>query len=544
MSRRFAPALAAVLFAGAIGNASSPVSVHGPLSIREGGLVGEFSAGRVRLSGMSLGNIGSQDEAAFWGRSVVGWLSDDWGCSVIRATMDVSRTEVLDAYRKNPNLAKAKVHQVIQGAIERGIYVVLAWHEDSLSDHPADAKAFFEEMSMAYGDRPNLLFEPFDGLSGPGYDWRRLRELHEEVLSVIRPHSRNPVIVATPSKSREVDAVLASPISDSNLLYAFRIDEQSDEKTDRERVRKMVAAKTPVFVNRFSTASENESKGDIPKAARWRGFLDSLGISWSGWSVSRTQEYSAVVVSSASPDGFWSDSDLTPSGVFFRSGLLVDSANRVSRDTFRVPGRIQGRGFASVAFDHALRLGLGGRPRLELLPGAWAEYNVSSADPLRSALRLQAAGLGAGSLRICLNGQEVSRIAVSGSSGLLPGMVLISDSISFSRGTQRLRLEWNTTDTGRFVLDQMETDPAEAQVGRMIPGRMARVAVKSSTNGLEVAIAEGAAATEFQVMDPRGRVLISRTLHSGVSSLPLETRGVLAIRVKSIGETRTWTVFR
>lgn len=543
MKCRFSPALAALLLFPIFGNAASPVSLHGRLSIREGGLVGEFTGKKVRLAGMSLGNPGTEDESFFWSKSVVEWLATDWGCSVVRATMDISRSSALDSYRNNPNLSKAKIHQLIQGAIERGVYVVVSWHEDSLSDHPDEAKDYFGEMAMVYGNMPNVLFEPFDGLSGNDYDWNRLRKLHEEILKVIRSHSQNVVIVSTPRLSRESDAVLASPLSDSNVLYSQRLDLQSDDKLERERVRKVMDSKLPVFVSQLSTSSAAEAKTDIPKASRWKDFLDTLGVSWCGWSISKGRESSATLVTSASQDGSWSTSDLTASGAYFRNALLSDIPSRALYDTFFVPGKIDGRAFSTVGYDHALRAGNGGRVQLELIPGSWAQYSASSSSALSARLLVRVSASGAGALIARLDGKEVGRISVTPGNTGASAVVLATDSIHFAAGTQLLRLEWASDDTGRLVVDQLETDPRESPVGRK-GAPVAKWNVKPTAQGLEVRIPAQGEPLELQVLDLRGRILTERILTQQFSQIPLQDRGVLVIRAKDAHGSTSWTLLR
>ncbi|QQS05073.1 MAG: cellulase family glycosylhydrolase [Fibrobacterota bacterium] len=543
MNCRFSPALAALLLFPIFGNAASPVSLHGKLSIREGGLVGEFTGKKVRLVGMSLGNLGAEDESSHWNRSVVDWLATDWGCSVVRASMDISQISALEAYRNNPNLSKAKIHQLIQGGIERGIYVVVSWHEDSLSDHPDEAKDFFEEMAMVYGNKPNVLFEPYDGLSGKDYDWNRLRKLHEEILAVIRSHSSNVVIVSTPRLSRESDAALASPLVDANVLYSQRLDLQSDDKLERERVRKVTDAKLPVFVSQLSTSSAAEAKTDIPKASRWKDFLDTLGVSWCGWSISKGRESSATLVSSASQDGSWSATDLTASGAYFRSALLADIPSRARYDTLVVPGKIDGRAFSIVAFDHALRAGTGGRVQLDLLPGSWAQYVIASPTSQTARLLVRASVSSVGTLIAKLDGKDVARFTVTPGNDGPSAVALATDSIRFEAGTQLLRLEWTSDDTGRLVVDQLETDPRESPVNRKGPVP-AKWNVKSTSNGLEIGLSANAQPVEIQVADLRGRILAERILTAPVSLIPLQDRGVLVIRAKDAHGSASWTLMR
>ncbi|MBK8804044.1 MAG: cellulase family glycosylhydrolase [Fibrobacteres bacterium] len=543
MTCRFSPALAALLVSPMFVQAASPLAQYGQISVREGRLVGEFTGKPSRLAGMSLGNLDNQEDDQSWSPPVVDWLATDWGCSMVRVTLDISRADVFEAYRNNPNLAKGKIHQLIQAAIEKGIYVAVVWHEDSLSDHPAEAKAFFEEMALVYGDKPNLLFEPYDGLTGNAYDWNRLRELHTEILSVIRPYSSNPVLISTPNKSRESDAVLGSPLEDSNVLYSQHLDTESDETWDRERMIKVVGAKLPLFVSRLATSTSGEPEADLPKTARWKGLLDSLGVSWCGWSISTVGGHSATLDLLASPSGGWAATDLTASGEFFRSALLSDSQTRARIDTFAIPGKLAAKSFVSVGFDHVVRGVAGEEARLELLPGSWAEYVAAATAPIASGLVVRGVASSAGILTLKLQGREIARIAVPASvAGASPAPFSV-DSVAFMGGAQRLRLEWTSDDTGRLQLDQWEARLPGSPV-RHNGSRSPKWRVYPTASGLEARLPAGSGPVRIQIANPQGRILADRLLDREATQIGLAERGILVIRMQDASGASSWTLLR
>ncbi|HNY30243.1 MAG TPA: cellulase family glycosylhydrolase [Fibrobacteria bacterium] len=542
MTRCFRSAFVACSLLSVSAICASPVSVHGWLSVREGALVGEFTGQKVRLAGMTLGDLGTEDESLVWGPQAMGWLGTDWGSSVVRLRMDVSRLPALEAYRNNPNLAKARIHQWIQGAIERGLYVVVSWHEDSLSDHPAEAKDFFEEMAMVYAGKPNLLFEPYEGLSGNDYDWSRLRKLHQEILSVIRAHHPGVVIVSTPRDSRESDAALANPLGDTNVVYAQKLDPGSDETKDRLRLGKLVEAKLPVFVNQLSAVRPKDGKADLEMAGRWKAVLDTLGLPWCGWSLSRATGGGDALVPSASPDGGWTASDLTPMGSFFRTAILGDGRVKARFDTFSLPGVVEARAFGSVGFDHVVSGKPGERPHLELFGGSWSQYQVRAASAFRARVILRGWAGSAGTILLKRGSETLSQISVAASSGASMGTFATPDSIDIPAGPQDLRIEWSTSDTGRLVLDQFETDPGETRVGKNAVH--SRWRVQSTIGGLEMHGASSQEPITVRVSNLQGRLLAQGVVADPVAFLRLEEKGVVVVHATGAQGKATWTLLR
>src|SRR5262249_46761845 len=70
-------------------------------------------------------------------------LADDWQASVVRAALGVENGGYLNSQAAN----EAKVVAVVDRAIERGVYVIIDWHDHNALDHQAAAVDFFTRMA-------------------------------------------------------------------------------------------------------------------------------------------------------------------------------------------------------------------------------------------------------------------------------------------------------------------------------------------------------------------------------------------------------------
>src|SRR5690349_8138277 len=144
----FGPAVAA--------QAADPgvVEQHGQLRVQGNRIVDQAGA-PVQLRGMSL--FWSQWIPKYYTAKTVKWLRDDWKITVVRAAMAAER----GGYESNPEAERDKVIAVVDAAIELGIYVVIDYHAHTAQKDLPRARAFFADMARRYGDKPNVLYEPF-----------------------------------------------------------------------------------------------------------------------------------------------------------------------------------------------------------------------------------------------------------------------------------------------------------------------------------------------------------------------------------------------
>ncbi|KAH7712716.1 beta-1,4-endoglucanase [Aphelenchoides avenae] len=191
---------------------------YGQLSVKGTKLVGK-DGNPVQLIGMSL--FWSQWMGQYFNRDTVNALACQWGSNVVRAAMGVSEGGTGYLHDKNE---LQKVRTVVEAAIERGIYVIIDWHDHNAHQHKADAIAFFQQMATDYGKYPHVLYETFN--EPLQISWQNdLKPYHTDVVNAIRKiDAKNVALLGTPAWSGESGIIDAS---NSPLTGMFWVKDSS-----------------------------------------------------------------------------------------------------------------------------------------------------------------------------------------------------------------------------------------------------------------------------------------------------------------------------
>jgi len=325
--RRFAVgilALAAALASPV--HAASVVEQHGQLRV-EGNRIVDKAGVPVQLRGMSL--FWSQWVPKYYTANTLKWLRDDWKITVVRAAMAVKP----DGYEKNPEVERRKIITVVDAAIELGLYVIIDYHAHTAHENRAQAQAFFADMARRYGDKPNVLYEPYNEPLDVSWD-KVLKPYHEAVIDSIREHDPdNIVIVGTRNWSQKVAEAAANPIKRSNVAYTLHFYVNTHGEWLRDEARKALERGAALFVTEYGTT---DATGDGPVNAaatrEWWKFLDENSISHLNWSVSDIRESSSALLPGASPDGGWTTSQIKPSGLLVREELRAKALEQNDKD--------------------------------------------------------------------------------------------------------------------------------------------------------------------------------------------------------------------
>src|SRR5690606_4238006 len=182
----FAPLALALCLAGTAAGANTPaisaapdgtpVACHGPLSIRDGKIVGAHGQ-PVTLRGMSL--FWSQWAPQYYSAETVEWLASDWKVDVVRAAI---AAEGKDSALQHFDRELAKASTVIDAAVENGLYVIVDWHAHRA--YPDEAERFLTAIAAKYGHLPNLIYEDWNEPLREGVDWSRdVKPYHERVVA-------------------------------------------------------------------------------------------------------------------------------------------------------------------------------------------------------------------------------------------------------------------------------------------------------------------------------------------------------------------------
>lgn len=300
------------------GKKKTLVEYYGQLSI-DGNHVVDQHGDPIQLRGMSL--FWSQWMAQYWTPETIKWLRDDWKCTIVRAAMGVEK----GGYLTNPDFEREKVERVVDAAIELGIYVIVDYHAHEAEKDLEKAKEFFDYMSKKYGKYPNVIWEPYN----EPYDtpeWSTvLKPYHEEIIKVIRANDPDNIIVCgTRIWSQRVDEAAEDPIDDKNVAYTLHYYARSHRQSLRDVAQKALDKGVCLMVTEYGTCHYSGNSGYDPDQSKvWWEFLDKNKISWCNWSVADKVESASILNPGASPQGNWTDADLTESGKLVRTECIT-----------------------------------------------------------------------------------------------------------------------------------------------------------------------------------------------------------------------------
>jgi endoglucanase len=292
----------------------SPVAVNGKLAVSGTQLVNEKGKPLI-LRGASFGwhNLWPR----FYNQKAVGWIVDDWKCSVVRASMGVA---IEDNYLENPEYALKCVDNVVKGAIKKGVYVLIDFH--SHKKHTEEAVKFFQLMARQYGEYPNVIYEIWN--EPDYYTWKEVKEYSELVIDAIRAIDKdNIILVGSPHWDQDINVVADDPISGrTNLMYTMHFYAGTHKQWLRDRTDAAIAKGIPIFV---SECAGMEASGDGPiDEAEWKAYIDwmeSRKISWIAWSISDKNESCSMLIPRASSFGKWTDDVLKNWGKITRETI-------------------------------------------------------------------------------------------------------------------------------------------------------------------------------------------------------------------------------
>ena len=245
-------------------------------------------------------------------------LREEWGANVIRLAMYTAESGGYCTDGNRDDL-KAIIARGVQYATDVDMYVIIDWH--ILSDgnpltHMDEARAFFDEMSRAYADHVNVLYEICNEPNG-GTPWSDVKRYAEEIIPVIRANDPKAVIlVGTPNWCQYIGEAAADPIEGvSNIMYTVHFYAATHKSELRDEMTRAALGGLPVFVSEFGICDASGNGNiDEAEANRWIETMDALGISYVNWNLSNKNESSALLASSSTRTSGFTAEDLSTSG--------------------------------------------------------------------------------------------------------------------------------------------------------------------------------------------------------------------------------------
>lgn len=299
--------------------ASTPVQKWGALQVR-GSQICDKNGNPVQLRGMSL--FWSQWSGSWWNASVVDNQISDWNANVIRAAMGVDESG--SGYLYDPS-QKERVKTIVNRAIEKGIYVIIDWHDHNATAHTNQAKAFFREMAQTYGHAPNVIFEVFN--EPKAQSWGEVKAYAEQVIGEIRAAgSNNLVVVGNPTWSQDVHLPAGDPITRfGNIAYTLHFYAGTHFGWLRTRAEDAMARGIALFVTEWGTCDASGNGGfNFNESWAWLDWMNRNKISSCNWSLFDKNETASAIKPGGSTTGPWPDWQLTESGKLARDFIRMN----------------------------------------------------------------------------------------------------------------------------------------------------------------------------------------------------------------------------
>lgn len=300
-------------------NAQTPVADNGALSVSGTHIVNE-AGNSVSFAGNSIfwSNSGWGAEP-FYNASVVGWLKDDWGSTIVRAAMGVGPENGGYLFDQSGN--ENRVKTIVDAAIAEGLYVIIDWHSHDAHNQQADAIAFFTNMANLYGSYDNVMYEIYNEPTSCSWS-NDVKPYAEAVIAAIRAiDPDNLIIVGSPTWSQDVDVASLDPITSStNIAYTIHFYAGTHGTWERSKAQIAIDNGIALFCTEWGTVNANgDGAVDATSTEEWMTFFCDNSISHVNWHIHDKPEGSAAVWPGTSSTGNWTANDLTPSGTLVKS---------------------------------------------------------------------------------------------------------------------------------------------------------------------------------------------------------------------------------
>lgn len=297
----------------------SPAERHGFLKTTGNRIVDQHGA-PPQLRGMSF-SWSIWGGKKYYNNDVVDWLVDDFNVSLIRLSMAI---EPDGGYLQQPNEQAALVKQLATRAIERGIYVIIDWHDHHADKNIVQAKAFFADMARLYAGTPNVIYEIWN--EPEQQSWPTVKAYALAVIEEIRKHDpANLIVVGSPRWCQDVDVAAADPITGyDNIAYSFHFYASDPHHQEHLRQKAEVALQRglPLLVTEWGVGEANgDGIFDVKKTAQWMNWMEEHRLSWANWNITDKKETTAILNSGAPTSGNWTKNQLSPAGNYIRQQL-------------------------------------------------------------------------------------------------------------------------------------------------------------------------------------------------------------------------------
>jgi endoglucanase len=297
----------------------TPVAVNGALRVQNNIIVNKNGvAPQLRGISFSWSLWGGRK---YYNPAVVNWLTSDFKVSIIRASMGVQPDH---GYLQEPILQTQLIENVVDQAIQDGIYVLIDWHDHHGNLHIPESKEFFTKMAKKYKGVPNVIYEIWN--EPEAISWDTVKNYATQVITEIRKYDTdNLIVVGSSHWDQDVDIAAADPITGfKNIAYSFHFYASDPYHQDRLRAKGDIAIKKglPLIVTEWGVGESNgNGKFDREEVKTWMQWLEDNKLSWANWNITDKEETTALLLPGAPDNGGWTQDQLTSAGIYIRDML-------------------------------------------------------------------------------------------------------------------------------------------------------------------------------------------------------------------------------
>lgn len=297
----------------------TPVQRHGALRTSGNRVVNQHGE-PPQLRGMSF-SWSIWEGQKYYNHAVVDWLVDDFNVSLIRLSMAI---EPDGGYLQQPEKQAALIKQVAKRGIDRGVYVIIDWHDHNAERNLEQSKGFFAAMAKLYAGTPNIIYEIWN--EPAQQSWSTIKDYSIAVIDEIRKYDTdNLIIVGSPHWDQDVDVAAGDPITGyDNIAYSFHFYASDPYHQDnlRQKAETALAKGLPLFVTEWGVGESNgDGIFDEGKTNQWMEWMEDHQLSWANWNITDKDETTAILAPGAPTSGGWTSAQLTAAGKYIREQL-------------------------------------------------------------------------------------------------------------------------------------------------------------------------------------------------------------------------------
>ncbi|MCF2858514.1 cellulase family glycosylhydrolase [Pseudoalteromonas sp. SMS1] len=307
------------------GTQVSPIEKYGRLKVCGTGLCSEHNA-RIQLRGMSSHGLQWYGLGKCMTDVSLDVLAYDWQADIVRLSLYVQE----GGYENDPVGFTAQMNTLIEKASQRGMYVLVDWHQLNPGDPNFNlelAKQFFTDIVASNKHRTNVIYDIANEPNN--VEWPQIRHYAEQVIPVIRNIQPDALILLGThgwstfgaSSGGSVQDVLNDPVRFDNIMYTFHFYAASHTAYYRT-VLDEASDVLPVFVSEWGTQNyDGDGPNDFVSAQQYIDLMARKKISWTNWNYSDDFRSGAVFKRGACSSQNFADSQLKEAGAWVKARI-------------------------------------------------------------------------------------------------------------------------------------------------------------------------------------------------------------------------------